>query len=203
MDLAMQQVATTMALLVLTAVLPLVPAVGIYKLFPDTKVAVSGPLSGLTLKAGGSFAAYLAVLIALAPFTYRTFDVLPIITTASWSVSGTVRVFDAQGKPVPYMDWPAGTVKVQVAPQNVSVIGNRFDAKVTTTDGKLPMLWLSYENDPSEDVIPLGDDSGKYKLKRDMGKRSIVIGQDVSIHRHAAPSASYAPAATAQLAGTP
>ena len=30
------------------AMIPPLPAIGIYKLFPDTKVAVSGPLSCLT-----------------------------------------------------------------------------------------------------------------------------------------------------------
>ena len=44
---------------VLAVVGPLVPAVLIYRLFPNTRVSVSGPLAGLTLRARGAFAAYL------------------------------------------------------------------------------------------------------------------------------------------------
>ena len=42
---------------ILWVLLPLAPAVLIYWLFPNTPVAVSGPLSGLTVRTGGAFGA--------------------------------------------------------------------------------------------------------------------------------------------------
>jgi hypothetical protein len=42
----------------LAVLCPLIPAILIYRLFPETKVSVPGPLAGLTLRAGGAFAAY-------------------------------------------------------------------------------------------------------------------------------------------------
>ena len=48
---------------ILWVLLPLAPAVLIYWLFPNTPVAVSGPLSGLTVRTGGAFGAYLVVLL--------------------------------------------------------------------------------------------------------------------------------------------
>ena len=50
------------ALYVLYVLLPIVPAVVIFKLFPDTKVAVSGPLQKLTVKTSGAFGAYVATV---------------------------------------------------------------------------------------------------------------------------------------------
>jgi hypothetical protein len=49
---------------ILYVLLPLIPAVVIFKLFPDTKVTVSGPLQNLTVNATGAFAAYV-VTVAL------------------------------------------------------------------------------------------------------------------------------------------
>jgi hypothetical protein len=51
-------------LYILYVLLPLVPAILIFKNFPDTKVTVSGPLQNLTVNATGAFAAYV-VTVAL------------------------------------------------------------------------------------------------------------------------------------------
>ena len=47
-----------LVLLGIWVALPLVPAILIYRYFPDTQVVASGPLAGLTVKASGAFAAY-------------------------------------------------------------------------------------------------------------------------------------------------
>jgi hypothetical protein len=57
-------------LYVLYVLLPLIPALLIFKLFPDTKVTVSGPLQNLTLNATGAFAGYV-VTVALGFFLVR------------------------------------------------------------------------------------------------------------------------------------
>jgi len=48
---------------ILYFLIPLIPAVVIYKLFPKTEVTASGPLSGLNIKTKGAFAAYIIALI--------------------------------------------------------------------------------------------------------------------------------------------
>ena len=52
-------VAFSLLLYVFYVLLPVVPAVIIYKLFPETKVALSGPFQNFTLNATGAFAAYI------------------------------------------------------------------------------------------------------------------------------------------------
>lgn len=46
---------------------PLLPAILIYSLFPNSTVAVSGPLANLTVRATGAFAGYLVVFAATFP----------------------------------------------------------------------------------------------------------------------------------------
>jgi hypothetical protein len=53
-----------MLLYTLYVLLPIVPAWIIFRQFPDTKVAVSGPFQALTVNASGAFAAYLVTVAA-------------------------------------------------------------------------------------------------------------------------------------------
>jgi hypothetical protein len=58
-----QTVFFSFTLYVLFVLLPLIPALVTFKLFPDTRVAVSGPLSQVTVRATGAFAAYVVVVL--------------------------------------------------------------------------------------------------------------------------------------------
>src|ERR1700730_17025060 len=53
-------------LFILWVIVPLVPAVLIYRLFPNNPLVVSGPLAGLTVKTGGAFGAYLLIFVLTA-----------------------------------------------------------------------------------------------------------------------------------------
>jgi hypothetical protein len=90
------------AVLYLLAVLcPLVPAILIYKLFPDTKVSVTGPLSGLTLRAGGAFAAYVTTfLLSMLIVTHFRNFLDSLLGTQVWTVTGKVVLLDENGKPI-------------------------------------------------------------------------------------------------------
>ncbi len=81
--------------------LPLLPAVLIYRLFPDTAVAVSGPLARLTFKATGAFGAYLIVFFALYHFiTTQVYNVVGGFFHPSWTITGKLNLIDKNGKPV-------------------------------------------------------------------------------------------------------
>ena len=62
------------ALLLVWVMLPLLPAILIYKVFPDTKVTASGPFANLTVATSGAFAAFLIVLAGIGPFVYSIRD---------------------------------------------------------------------------------------------------------------------------------
>jgi hypothetical protein len=85
MDVNVIAVLLSFGLYLLYVLLPLIPAILIYRLFPDTKVAVSGPLAGLTMKASGAFAAYV-IIVALGVFLKDTHTII-----AGMAQPGTIR----------------------------------------------------------------------------------------------------------------
>lgn len=75
-------------LYVVYVLLPLVPAILIFKLFPDTKVTVAGPLQNLTVNATGAFAAYV-VTVAIGFFLVKNVED-QIQWTRSYAVEGVI-----------------------------------------------------------------------------------------------------------------
>lgn len=84
--------------------LPLVPAVLIYKLFPNTPVAASGPLAGLTIKTGGAFAAYLIIFLIVVPLVNKIEYEIGGSIRPSWEVRGEVKLVDQTGNEIANRD---------------------------------------------------------------------------------------------------
>jgi hypothetical protein len=87
-------------LLVCWILLPLVPAVLIYTLFPNTPVAASGPLAGLTIKTGGAFAAYLIIVVVVFPLINTIKDQIGGSIRPSWEIRGEVKLVDQNGSEI-------------------------------------------------------------------------------------------------------
>jgi hypothetical protein len=75
-------------LYILYVLLPLAPAVLIFRLFPDSKVTVEGPLQNLTINATGAFAAY--VVTVLLGFFLVTKVAKEIDLSRQYAVEGTI-----------------------------------------------------------------------------------------------------------------
>src|ERR1700678_2658876 len=58
-----QAVIYSVLIYVLYILLPMIPAILIFKNFPEAKVTVSGPLQNLTVNATGAFAAYIVIVL--------------------------------------------------------------------------------------------------------------------------------------------
>jgi hypothetical protein len=133
----------TYALIGLHAVwvlLPLVPAILIYRLFPNTAVAVSGPLSNLTLKASGAFAAYFIILLVTLPLVQRHEDVFGRFERPVWTIEGHIKLFDKDGKEV-ISDALLGKTVVQTNPRPHKVEGYFLQMDIPDT-GRFPWLIL-------------------------------------------------------------
>ena len=88
------------AILLLWVLMPLVPAILIYRLFPNTSVAVSGPLAGLTVRAGGAFAAYLIVLTVIWNWTSNAYELVGSSLHPAWTIRGKLHVVSKDGTPI-------------------------------------------------------------------------------------------------------
>ena len=115
--------------------LPLVPAVLIYRYFPDAQVIAGGPLAGLTIKTSGAFAAYLIVLLVIWPLVNTTKDVIGSEMRPFWTVHGKVKLIDEHGKPVSGDDL-LKTVRFEVVPDPMSNSAGSLKLKVPQDTGE-------------------------------------------------------------------
>jgi hypothetical protein len=87
-------------IVVFWVLLPLIPAVLIYRLFPDTSVAISGPLAGLTVRATGAFAGYLIVLAIIHSWTTYAYDFVGGSLHPAWTIQGRLNIVSKDGTPI-------------------------------------------------------------------------------------------------------
>lgn len=126
---------------------PLVPAVLIYKLFPETKVAASGPFSGLTLKATGAFGAYVITLLLAYPLNLRLYSIMGSQLKPVWTLKAEVIASDPAGKPILYNGFYDG-MRVSFTPDIQLVAGRQITLNVPIVgDGhSWPMITVQVPN---------------------------------------------------------
>jgi hypothetical protein len=80
---------------------PLVPAWLTYRITPDQSLGLRGPFAGMTIRATGSFVAYIVVAVLLSRFTLPmgTFLVGKVAGDSMWVVTGRAELYDEDGKP--------------------------------------------------------------------------------------------------------
>ena len=88
----------SIALYCLFVLLPIVPAVILFKMFPDTKVAVRGPLQNLTLKATGAFAGYVVTAILGFFLIQNVVKQIDQMGSSAWTVVVPVKLIDTNAK---------------------------------------------------------------------------------------------------------
>lgn len=84
-------------LLAIYILLPLIPAVYIYKRFPSSTASAEGQLSSIKFKAGGAFAAYV-ITVFLGYFIVQ--NIIGLINNTviqTWEVSSRVKFVDEKG----------------------------------------------------------------------------------------------------------
>ncbi len=163
--------------------LPMIPAILIYWLFPDNKVAVSGPFAGLTVKASGAFAAYLvvfaAVYLALVPVTR---DYIVHMRREFWTVKGDIELRRADGTAYPHSDALLNTLKVR--PATYRFDGDTAVVKIEEDEeGGFPVVVIEIPNF-GEQTIPLNHPERKFSI--DYSRRIIRINDPVVIRENGA-----------------
>src|SRR5258707_4915716 len=89
-----------MGLYMVWVLLPLVPSILIYTLFPNTAVAVSGPLANLTIRTTGAFAAYLIVFAMTYPLVDTTRNAIGGFQHQFWTINAHIKIQDDEGKKI-------------------------------------------------------------------------------------------------------
>jgi hypothetical protein len=127
--------------------LPLVPAVLIYRYFPDTKVAASGPLAGMTVKTSGAFAAYLIVFLLIFAMVNPIKDVIGGSMRPFWEIKGKVKLVDENGKPISGEDLNLLTkITFEITPDPLDHARGKLSLKVPQVGGEIPEISVKVPN---------------------------------------------------------
>ncbi len=115
-DYSMDNLFEFMAVAGIVVLLPIIPALLIYRYVPPDKTVATGPFKGLQIKLTGSFAGYFLVLLALLSFAGAYWKLAA--DYEPWTVRG--KLFYADGRPVD----DERAVLFQMQPSAVHVAGD-------------------------------------------------------------------------------
>lgn len=167
--------------------LPLVPAVLIFKLFPSSRVNGQGPLAGIQWKLGGAFAAYVLVVLLLLVAMKVTPDEQG---SEVWTVEGRVELDGVEGISPNLLSVRTQPQKLSIAPDGsfvLEVVGQRAGSEVI-----LPRLILDMTAscfvartvalDGSPETFAIDRKPTSLDIKRLPGRR-IKIGHSIRLER--------------------
>lgn len=127
---------------------PLIPSILIYKIFPDTSVSTSGSLANFKINSSGAFAAYLATVLigiyALSDTQSRILNIKnPVAPT--WTITGNLELRDFYdkivNKPVLF-----DQVCVSIKPEIFTSANGDIHFKIPgTTEGKVPQRMITID----------------------------------------------------------
>lgn len=189
-----------MGLLAVWVLLPLLPAILTFRLFPQTSVAVSGPFANLTVRASGAFAAYLIVFAATYLFLVKTIrDDIDSwkVPHQFWTVQIPVEFIGADGNKITNKNSimnVLSNMKVETKPDQHEFGSGTITLKIVPFEaGRLPLVTLKI-NRFADETIDLTDSQLQKAVKNGLFmeiKDKIVIREE---QRREVQRATIAPA---------
>lgn len=185
------------ALLIIWVLIPLVPAILIYRLFPDTKVSLTGPLSNLTLRATGAFAAYAVVLLIAFFLVQPMHNKICGMSDEVWRVNAHVRIIDESGQPVSGQDL-FESMTVEVSPDLFHVTQDSVKLTLPKDSRGWPDLVFHI---PDFGGATVNLETEKSNLEIDRGERIVTLRTPVTIREFPAAGISSRPDASGPRGG--
>lgn len=166
----------------LYVLLPMIPAIVIYRLFPDTKVALSGPFANLTMKSTGAFAAYV-VVVSLGFFLIKnTHTIIAGMVQPMWTIKATLELQDTDGKRLDDQS-PLQYLEVFLKPDLRIKEGNFIKLQVPSTGVSKPEYLINFKlpqfGEKTIDTSQLKSD----EINEDSFSRVLRIEKPISIQR--------------------
>ena len=124
MDKQVVAVVLSFLLYVFYVLLPMIPSIVIYRMFPDTKVSASGVLANLNFKTTGAFAAYVVTVFLGFFLVKNTHELIAQIGNPVWTLKTNVELLNVDGSQ--YKDSNLlETLVVSVDPKLQRINGNK------------------------------------------------------------------------------
>lgn len=159
---------------------PLVPATLIFKLFPDSKLTLSGPLQGLSVKSGGAFAAYLITFLIALPMTSGISDLRNRLLTPVWEVEAEIMIMDSNTKELELNEF-ADEIVATFRPKSYNIGTNKIYLYVPVSAGTsdFPAVLLEIPGFGGETFDLDGDRN--YEVDRDESQKKITVKDPIVI----------------------
>jgi hypothetical protein len=185
------------ALYALYVLLPVLPAVVIYRMFPKTRVAVSGPLSKLSFKASGAFAAYVVTVFLGYSLVNQSLQLIRNMSTPTWRVQAYVNLLDADGNKITSSGL-LQALRVQLKPDIVVPAGKYVQVTLSGEPSALPMLIFHVPG--FEDGIVNFNET---RVKRKPAEGIIEVDEPVELKQPRTPYRANAGEVAVESAGGP
>lgn len=124
MDKQVIAVVLSFLLYVFYVLLPMIPSIVIYRMFPDTKVSASGVLANLNFKTTGAFAAYVVTVFLGFFLVKNTHELIAQIGNPVWTLKTNVELLNVDGSQYKNSDL-LETLVVSVDPKLQRINGNK------------------------------------------------------------------------------
>lgn len=128
-------------LMLVWVLLPLVPAWVTYRITPDQKLGLKGPLEALTMRVSGAFAAYLIVLLVMGAVVNKGLELVGSMLSPTWTVKAPVVIVDKDGAPISQLD-SAPTLTVSFKPDIHRIGKENVVLKLPGDTSSWPLLTL-------------------------------------------------------------
>jgi len=124
--------------------LPMIPAVVIYKMFPDTKVSANGILGQLNFKTTGAFAAYVVTVFIGFFLVQSTNRLIFQMSKPAWTLNTKVKLLNYDGSP--YRDKNLlETMVVSIQPEIQRVSGDDATISIPYSKEQWQMTSLKFD----------------------------------------------------------
>jgi hypothetical protein len=166
------------ALYALFLLLPLLPAVVIFRMFPDSTVAASGPLSGLRIDVTGAFGAYVVTAVLGYFLVHAADQRISTLLTGNWTIDVPVQLVDADGQEVSAAGYPQLMNFLDVSTQpEVTRWGHGI--RLTVPGGvEVPKYFIRFRiPDFGEQFVDTST------LSHDDGERTLTVDSAVTIQK--------------------
>jgi hypothetical protein len=133
--------------------LPIIPAVLIYWLFPKNTLTARGVLAGLTVNASGAFGGYLVIFAVTYSFVHQTQNTIGAFMHPYWTVTGEIKLVDYKTSEEVHSEILLDKLNIATKPEIMGSKSFRIRAALPEQGGEIPWLVFTIKDFGQQVVI--------------------------------------------------
>jgi hypothetical protein len=160
--------------------LPLIPAILLFRLLPNDKLTVNGPFNNFTVNASGGVGAYVLIFATITVFISDLKKILTPVPQQYWTLHGDVELIKTDGERVPIRVY-SGKIKVVTEPDmgQVNPAAGSLLVKLVEGESGLPAVRINVDSF-GEKILVIKKGAPDFTFE---GNNVIRIKQPLQIHQ--------------------